>query len=440
MNIFEEVYEKLLIEAIESNEFDVNNMDMPKSMKNFFNKVFKKDPEYINEVFRKVVKEDMENEKQNTDETQLLKSMTDNFNDYKLNDKDLNFKEIIEKIHWNKNKFIENIDIMCSKDVYDIDKWKFKKAGSKKEDYYKEELEYCFKKEWSDIALLLFEMFGKNPYFRKNCKITSVNLDSIIQYNQEFLDNIEEKLNIYTSLEIMLHPVYEATYTEKLVMEKVKEKLNLFFSIMSQEPIEARANMWIKLSEKIDELIIADYVLSKKAKNQLEKDKGQVFKNQLYGEYENTSLDKYLAQLLKREMDEEFRKERISINNKKIKMMKLLDRVAMELDGEEEVNRVNEMWNNSKQEKKRVEEMITMYKKIAKGKLEKAKNKVERLTNINNNIDRLIEYEQKNDGLENVILLNQLKEEIAEIESNMKFEESVKELLQHINFNVLNRK
>ena len=84
--------------------------------------------------------------------------------------------------------------------------------------------------------------------------------------------------------------------------------------------------------------------------------------------------------------------------------------------------------------------MITMYKKIAKGKLEKAKNKVERLTNINNNIDRLIEYEQKNDGLENVILLNQLKEEIAEIESNMKFEESVKELLQHINFNVLNRK
>lgn len=440
MNRFEKLYEKLLVEAIECNEFDVNNTEMPENIKNFFSKIFKKDPEYINEVFRKVVKEDMANEKQNTDETELLKNMSNGSSSYKLNDKDLNFEEFIEKIKWNKNKFIENIDIMCSKDVYDIDKWKFKKAGSKKEDYNKEELEYCFKKEWSDIALLLFEMFGKNPYFRKNCKVTSVNLDSIIQYNQEFLDNIEEKLNIYTSLEIMLHPVYEATYTEKLVMEKVKEKLNLFFSIMSQEPVEARANMWIKLSEKIDELIITNYVLSKKAKNQLEKDKGQVFKNQLYGEYENVSLDKYLAQLLKREMDEEFRKERISINNKKIKIMKVLDRVAMELDSEEEVNNINERWNSFKQEKNRSENIITMYKEIIERKLKNAKKKVEIFTDINNNIDRLIGYEQENDGSENVLLLNQLKEEIAQIEGNMKFEESVEELLQHMNFNVLNRK
>lgn len=55
---------------------------------------------------------------------------------------DLNLKEFLEKIGWRNNKFYENIKIICSKEVYDIEDWRFRKAGEYKEHYYKDEGHY----------------------------------------------------------------------------------------------------------------------------------------------------------------------------------------------------------------------------------------------------------------------------------------------------------
>jgi len=438
-------YENIILtimDKIEKNPevYEVNGeVEIPYEMGEFLSELYKNDIEHVNEVFKEVMREVTFDEKNNDFVTLtdiLLEDST------RLNaSEDLKLEEFIKVLGWNQNKFYENVRRICSEDVYNIDIGKFKKAGETKEDYYNDERNFCFKKEWSDIAILLFKMFAENPYYRANSKPTSASLDSVIEYNEKFLEAIKNEINKYNSLEIQLHPAYSSTYAETLAMKKVKEKIQLFFTLISKVPIESRANMWLELSNKIDEIIIKNYVLSKQAKEEVEKDKGELFKNQMYGEYEHISLDKYIAQLLKNEMNPTFREERLEINRKKHVWMKIFDKVSIRLDSVEEVNKVNKIWNQTNGERNKIVSKINELEIEIKKQLKDKENLVNRITDINENIDRVIENQKKFGDTENVKILKELKETLLKTNNSIgDFEKVIENVIQEVNFNVMNRK
>lgn len=449
-NSFNE-YEKILLAIMEKIEKDPKayerngEIEMPYEMREFLSKVCKRDAKDIDEVFKEVLKK-IEIEKSETNEkteydnlVTLVDALRSNNNSN--TNKDLKLEEFIKVLGWNENKFYENVKKMCSEQVYNIDIGKFKKAGETKEDYYDDERNFCFKKEWNDIAILLFKMFGENPYYRANSKATSASLDSVIKYNEKFLEAIKNDINEYNSMEIRLHSVYYSTYAENLAIKKVNEKLQLFFSLMSEVPVESRANMWIEISNKIDEAIIKNYVWSKQAKKEAETDKGELFKNQMYGEYEHISLDKYVAQVLKNEMNPQFREERLEINRKKHEWMKIFNRVAMNLDGAEEVARVNELWEKNEGEKKKVINIKRELEQEIDSTLKEKEKSVDDNTNINNMINVFIDNQRKCGMSENVLILEELKKVIAQKNNNTENVKNVVEnIIQQVNFNVMSRK
>lgn len=358
-------------------------------------------------------------------------------------DKDLTIKEFIKMLGWSEKKFYNNIELMCDKNVYDIDIGSFKKAGKTKEDYIGDENTYSFRKEWNDLALLLFRMYSDNPYFRANSNARKVSIDSVIEYNTKFLKAIHEDLNTYNSLEIQLHPVYTYTIIETYAMKKVKEKIELFLYSISKMPVEARAETMLELNDKLDDIIINSYISYSNIKENIEHDKGQLFINQLYGELENISLDKFVAQVLKKEMDNEFRNERKQLNNKAQKMRNNIDDFFMENEPKELVERVNEFWN------KDIEDVmssckINILESIVRENINKAKEKVERSSDILKKINKLINYEKDHKTLKTkkrLKRLEELKEIISHsIENKTDFAIIAENLIQEINFSIINRK
>lgn len=361
----------------------------------------------------------------------------------KIHNKDLTLKEFIKLLGWSERKFYDNIELMCQKDTYDIDIGAFKKAGKTKEEYIKDENSYDFKKEWNDIALLLFKMYSENPYFRGNRNARKVSIDSVIEYNTKFLKNIRNDLNTYNSLEVQLHPVYTYTVVETYAMRKIKEKIELFLYSISKMPIEARAETMLEFNRKIDEIIINSYVNYGEIKEEIEDEKEVLFKKQLYGELENISLDKYIAQVLKREMSAEFRKERDELNKKAQEIRDSIDNFVMSLDSKEEIEAVNKFW-----EQYGDDDVLKLLKeKILKKQIEEnikiAKIKVENSSNIEKKIDELIVNENKNKTLKTkkrLKRLNELKNMICQDSNKTDFEKIAENLLQEINFSVINRK
>lgn len=447
-NTFLNDYENIIVGIVEKiakdqKSFYINGqIEIPHEMGEFLSKVCKRDFQEVNLVFKRIIRE-MNNEniasvEEKVSYDSLNNMLKDNNNQH--TNTDLNLKEFLKKIGWNENKFYKNIGVMCSKDVYDIDIGNFRKAGKTKEDYFDDEKNFLFKKEWNDLAILLFKMFGESPFFRSNSKATSASLDSVVEYNNKFLKAVENEINTYNSLEIRMHPVYYSTKVETLAMEKVKEKIQLFFSIMSEVPIESRANMWLEISNRIDEVIIKNYVWSKQAKEEGEKDKGELFKTQIYGEYEHTSLDKYIAQVLKNEMNSDFTKERLDINKEIHKWKVVFDKVAMILDGEENVNNINELWEKNNGEKKKIINKKYEFETQIENQLKEKENLVNKCTDINRTIDIFIQNQIDCGHSENVDILKELKCAINKKDSNNSFKPVIENVIQQVNFNVMNRK
>lgn len=442
-------YEEIIINIMEKiakspKEYDINGeVKVPYEMIEFLSRIHKKDIEQIENVFKDVISKIKSDDKNNTldiEESNFLTFEDILKNNTKLEEKkDLNYKEFLKLTGIDNSKLSRDIKKACDKDAYDIDIGKFKKAGESKEDYSSGERDYLFKKEWSDIASLLLKMFGENPYYKSNSKPTSASLDSVIYYNQKYFKAIENEINEYNSLEIRMNPVYYSTYTETLALKKVKEKLQLFFSLMSEIPVESRANMWLELSHSMDNIIIQNHLFSEKAKRKAQEEKGELFKNQLYGEYEYTSLDKYIAQVLKNEMDSNFREERLDINRKKHEWMKIFDRVSMVLDGEEEVNRVNGKWNEESEKKLVINKKKKLEEKIEK-QLKNKEDLVNKITDINIKIDKLIKNAENLNDKESVSILKELKETLSKKNyATDNFGEAAENVIQEINYNVMKK-
>ncbi|MBV4429542.1 hypothetical protein [Clostridium tyrobutyricum] len=356
-----------------------------------------------------------------------------------MNEEDMNFKDFIKSLGWSKNKFYDNIKRMCSKEVYDIDINNFRKAGKAKLDYKKDDRNFCFKKEWKDIAYVLFTMFSENPFYRKNSTAESVNLNDIIEYNKKCLKVVADKLPKNFRRETQIHPVYTSTIMETGIIENISTKIKLMFDCISKLPIEKRVEMWLNLDNQINEVIIYYYLSSYIDKKDMDNSKGEEFKNQLFGEYENISLDKYMAQVLKNEMNSDFVKERDAIIKKEEDYWKALDNFAMSFDSPEEIKAVNESWEKNIGEenyKKMQEERLENEVKI---RLKYAHDVVNMNTSIDSTIDKHIESiknEEQNET--NKEFIKRLKE-LREMNKDDKFKNISDRILCELNYGIINR-
>lgn len=270
-----------------------------------------------------------------------------------MNKGDKDLAEFRKQLGWDDNKFYKNIQKICSEEIYNIDINSFKNVGKikgnkLKYDYKKGERNFNFKEDWVDLAYVLFKMFEKNPYYRSNSTSKSVSLEDIIKYNEEYLVMIEENFSDYHRRSIQLHPVYASTIIETTMMRKVSEKIRLLLAVTSTMSIEERAGMWVNLDDALNRLIIKSSVESVDTEEAIKKEKGELFTDLLHGEYEHTSIDKYLAVFLKEEMDLELKEERLKQYEERLKELEL-ELMERRGDTPEIVDAIN------KEEEKRME-------------------------------------------------------------------------------------
>ncbi|WP_297426067.1 hypothetical protein [Clostridium sp.] len=358
---------------------------------------------------------------------------------------DMGFKEFIELLGWSKNKFFENIKRICSKEVYDIDIGKFRKSGETKLDYEKDDKNFCFKDGWKDLTYVLFTMFTDNPFYRKSTKANNVTLESIIKYNTDSLKMIEQELPNYQRRQIQLHPVYEATLIETKAMKNVSEKIQLLLATISKFPIETRTELWVNFDKLINYQLIQSYLSTIEAKEQFGKEKGELFKNQLFGEYEHISLDKYLAEVLKREMDDEFIKERDSIGKMYSEAQQDLDNIYMSVceDTPEQIEVINNMYDDLGLDKLLDNFEGWKTDQFIKERLTEAANMIENNTSVDNTIDEIINELKKSNEEHSKEQIKKLQEIKGIISDNSKdienFSNIADKILCEINYNIINR-
>lgn len=358
----------------------------------------------------------------------------------------MNFKEFIEELGWSKNKFFENIERICSKAVYDIDIGKFRKAGEEKEEYLKDEINFCFKSQWKEIAYVLFTMFAENPFYRKNSTANSVTLEDVINYNIYSLKIIEQELPDYHRRQIQLHPTYAATLIETKAMKKVSEKIRFLLSSISKMPIETRTEIWVNFDKIINYQLIQSYLSTINAKEKIEEDKGTLFKNQLFGEYEHISLDKYVAQVLKKEMEEEFVKERDRIGELHTEAQNDLDEMYIKIsqDTPEEMEAINKTYNDLGLDRLIKQTQARMMENLIKERLKEASAMIENSTSVDHTIDEIINDLENADGIDSRKQIEKLKEVKAMVSKNSKeiekFSSIADKILCELNYNIINRK
>jgi hypothetical protein len=359
---------------------------------------------------------------------------------------DLDFKEFIKLLGWSKNKFFDNIEKICSKDVYDIEIDKFRKAGTTKVDYEKDDKNFCFKEQWQDLAYVLFTLFVENPFYRKNSTAESIRLEDIVKYNIDSLKMVEQELPDYHRRQIQLHPVYAATLIETKAMKRVSEKIQFLLATISKIPIETRTEIWVNFDKIINYQLIQSYLSTIHAKDKIEEEKGELFKNQLFGEYEHISLDKYLAQVLKKEMDVEFVKERDSIGELYVESQNDLDKMYMDIceDTPDEVYAINKMYEELELDKLIQKTQEGMIENLIKERLTEAANMIENSTSVESTIDEIIRDLEKSDGKHNkkqIEKLQGVKETISKNTKDIeKFSNIADKVLCELNYNIINRK
>lgn len=196
------------------------------------------------------------------------------------------------------------------------------------------------------MAYVLFKLYEENPFYRKNSRGESVNLEAVSEYNKYSLKIIEQELPKYHRQQTMLHPVFQSTIAESLILENVSNKLDVLLSVASNMPIETRVIMWTALNQAIDTTLINSYLEQMNLKGAIEKETGELYENQIYGEFEHTSLDKLIAQTLKKKMDISFRKDRDKIGELYSKAQKELDKKYIKHSGDtgEGINKIGKMF------------------------------------------------------------------------------------------------
>ncbi len=263
-------------------------------------------------------------------------------------DNDLNFKEFMELMGLkDRKKLLELIKRICENEEYDLEPGNFKKAGKDKEYYVGDENTYQFNKEWKDIAYVLFSMYEKSPFYRKNRTLKGKDLTEMVEYNKYCMELVKEELSDYSRRRIESHPVFLATFFETEIMEHLSKQMSYTFEIVSKMPIESRICFFEKLNSSMNISLIETQIEKTSIKKEFEEMNTGVYEGLIHGDYEHRGLDKYLASFLKKEMDESHRKKYEEYTKKYKEARDEIDENYKKISGdtEEEVKFINKVYN-----------------------------------------------------------------------------------------------
>jgi len=361
-------------------------------------------------------------------------------------EKDLNFQEFIDILGWKKSKFFENIGPICSKDVYDIDVGNFRIAGKTKVEYTKNEINFCFKKEWADLALVLFKMFEKNPYYRVNSKASNRSLEEVVKYNEYCLNLIDKELPIYQRQQIQMHPVYEATFIEKKIMEELSNRINTLLLVTSNMPIETRTEFWLSFNELINYNLINSYLVGMQTKEKMDAEKGDRFKKLMHGEYTYKCLDFYVADVLKREMNQSAETERKKLFDVLNEERKALDEIEIKESGDspEFIRAVDDHWAKIDGERLVQLKNTAVLEAIRRKRRKEALGLLGSRLNLASTVNKLIEElsSPETDSDQQIVKhLNEIKKIINQKNvSDDGFKTATTQMLKELNYGILNRR
>lgn len=302
-----------------------------------------------------------------------------------VEDKDLTLIEFCDKIGWKRKekRYYELVDSVC--ECYGLDLDVFKMSDESQRDYIKEDHKFRFKKEWNDLAAVLFSMYDKNPYNKKaNSNENSASIDQIIKYYEDCIQLVETKLPDFHRKYIQLHNVYQATLMEITHLGMVQEKLQLLFSVLGKIPVELRSILWIELIKTIDNLTVEAYHTLFVEKEKLELNKGP-YNKQLYGDLKHNSIDYLVAEMLDNEMSQDHLDDRQNLIDNYNKARKQLDDYFEEQDPPEVRNAVNKF-----AEENNIDEIILNTRKMLEEK-EIARIKKHATKVMTPNIDEIVE-------------------------------------------------
>ena len=354
----------------------------------------------------------------------------------------LNLNEFLKEIHWGKDKFYDNLKIMERDECYGLKRELLKKAGKVKEDYEKDEQNFFFKDEWKDLAIVLFKIFDKNPDYKSNSNAKSADINDILDYMDYSIELVDSELPDFYKYLIELQPVFQYTIMERNLLKILIEKIQKLLSIMSKCSIEQRVELLFNLNKSVNKQLVYNYYKYFEAIEIIKKNRDELFKNQLYGEFEFGSLDNFIAEVLKKETDYEFIKERINICDKKVKARNDLNSILDEGITEEEKDEIDKLWNGLS-----LGEYMEKYKYsiIRKKVMEIARRNKERVieeTDINTAIDEFVKTVENQTDISNIkdkmnILKNKIFSDEADYENFKDISESI---FKELNCNIIKRR
>ena len=223
-------------------------------------------------------------------------------------DKDLNFTEFLSQTGYTRSSFYDRLNDMYGENgVYKIPQYKFKKIGrelGEREDIKKGDNDFLFKKEWVDLAVVLTRMYKNNPMYSKSSSYKRMNFDKFQSFNEYCLSEIENLNDIHKN-ELKVHPVYGAMIMEKIMLERVQEQMNTLFRYLTDSSIEQRTIVLQRLDTSISQILLESFLVGENTKNRINHDADE-FQRFFFGDFKHAFIDLFIAELLEKELDEEF--------------------------------------------------------------------------------------------------------------------------------------
>ncbi|KAB7666037.1 hypothetical protein [Bacillus sp. B1-b2] len=351
---------------------------------------------------------------------------------------DYNVKQFYEAVGWSKATFYRRIkEIFCT---YDLDHWKFRKAGEEKEDPTKGDTTFIFKSEWRELAELLCKLYDENPYFRANTDIEKLSLNDLMNFNKDTLKKIENLSDEQLRYEIMLHPAYLASIAETKALKGVTERISFLLRSVEGVSIETRTAFWLHFANMLNKVVVDMYLFEIDTKEKIEQEKGP-FKDVLFGELEVNSLDFLVAEFLKKMQDKEHAAKREDVTQLYDESEKQLDELVASSDSPDEQRRVNEMFERLIGDDVINEIKISRIRNQVKEKLTQAAELGSQVEGIDKTIERYISTSEESENQKAVGQLMEVQEKIKSLQSQQEKYIAVAEtLLYKVNATITDRR
>ncbi|MGG5769304.1 hypothetical protein [Bacillus wiedmannii] len=236
-------------------------------------------------------------------------------------DKDLSLKDFLKEIGWDKRKFHYHREFI--QDRYNLNLELFKK-GSNNTEKHSDEDHYSFKKEWNELAIMLYKLYDKSPFKAKGKNIEKLDLETLLQFQNDSINLIHGLEKEYVS-ELLGHPAFHSAIVEINALDDVIKKYDLLMQGIESVSIETRAMFWIYLSESLNEMLIKLQQIDLYGKNRT-KNEMAGFESFTFSDYKHKSLDFLIASYLNKLLQKENFIERNQFKNDVQEANKILDR------------------------------------------------------------------------------------------------------------------